>query len=76
MRRRSLLIAAFACLVVFPALAQAPPQGTPIRVRGTVDKLDGKTLTVKTKDGQTASVTLAEDVNVVATTSPDRRHEQ
>lgn len=64
MRRISLLIAAFACLVVFPALAQTPPQGTPVRVRGTVDKLDGKTLTVKAKDGQIATVTLADEVNV------------
>jgi hypothetical protein len=60
-----LLAVALACLVVFPALAQAPPQGTPVRVRGTVDKLDGKTLTVKLKDGQTASVTLADDVSVI-----------
>lgn len=68
MRRMPLLIAALAWLVVFPALAlaQAPPQGTPIRVRGTVDKLDGKTLTVKLKDGQTQPVTLADDVNVIA----------
>ena len=64
MRRMPLLIVALACLVAFPALAQTPPQGTPVRVRGTVDKLDGKTLTVKLKDGQTQSVTLADDVNV------------
>jgi hypothetical protein len=61
----SLLIVAFVCLVVVPALAQTPPQGTPVRVRGTVDKLDGKTLTVKSKDGQTTSVTLADDVGVI-----------
>ena len=64
MRRTPLLIVALACLVVFPALAQTPPQGTPVRVRGTVDKLDGKTLTVKLKDGQIQPVTLADDVNV------------
>jgi hypothetical protein len=64
MRRSPLLIVALACLVVFPALAQTPPQGTAVRVRGTVDKLDGKTLTVKLKDGQTQPVTLADDVNV------------
>lgn len=64
MRRMSLLIIAFASLVVFPALAQTPPQGTPVRVRGTVDKLDGKALTVKSRDGQTVTVTLADDVHV------------
>jgi hypothetical protein len=64
MRRMPLLIAALAWLAVFPALAQAPPHGTPVRVRGTVDKLDGKTLTVKLKEGQLQPVTLADDVNV------------
>ena len=61
---RGVLIVALTGAITLPTLAQTPPQGTPIRVRGTVDKLDGKTLTVKLKDGQTASVTLADDVNV------------
>jgi hypothetical protein len=61
---RGVLIVALTGAITLPTLAQNPPQGTPIRVRGTVDKLDGKTLTVKLKDGQTASVTLADDVNV------------
>ncbi len=42
-------------LLALPALAQAP-QGTPMRVRGTVEKLDGNTLMVKSRDG--ADVTL------------------
>ena len=72
MRRMSLLsngllIVALIGLVALPALAQAPaPQGTPTRVRGTVDKLDGKTLTVKSRDGQPVAVTLADDVSVIA----------
>jgi len=61
---RSLSIIALVSCFTLSALAQTPPQGTPVRVRGTVDKLDGKTLTVKTKDGSTATVTLADDVNV------------
>jgi len=64
MRRMPLLILALMGLIVVPALAQSPPQGTPTRVRGTIDKLDGKTLTVKTKDGSTATVTLADNVLV------------
>jgi hypothetical protein len=52
--------------VVLPALAQAPPQGIPARVRGTVDKLDGKTLTVNSKEGGSVAVTLADDASVTA----------
>jgi hypothetical protein len=64
MRRLSLLIVMFAGLIALPAFAQAPPapQGTPTRIRGTVDKLDGATLTVKTKDGQSTSIALADNV--------------
>jgi len=66
MRRIAFLVVALAGLIVVPALAQNPPapQGSPTRVRGTIDKLDGKTLTVMTKDGSTATVTLADDVGV------------
>ena len=48
-----------------PGLAQAPPAGTPTRVRGTVDKLDGQMLSVKARDGQTVTITLAPDVKVL-----------
>jgi hypothetical protein len=65
MRPMSLFIVALAGLVALPALAQTPPpQGTPTRIRGTVEKLDGKTLTVKTKDGQDVAVALADNVVV------------
>ena len=59
MRSTSFLAAAFVALLVLPVLAQAPPEGTPTRIRGTVDKLDGQTLTVKSRDGQSLTVTLA-----------------
>jgi hypothetical protein len=68
MRRLSLPIVALVGLIALPAFAQAPPaqapaaQGTPTRIRGTVDKLDGNTLSVKTKDGQSASIALADNV--------------
>lgn len=63
MRPLSLIIVAIAGLVALPALAQnPPPAGTPTRIRGTVDKLDGNTLTVKAKDGQSVSVALADNV--------------
>ena len=46
-------------LLVAPSLAQAPPVATPTRVRGTVEKLDGQTLAVKTREGPVATITLA-----------------
>lgn len=49
-------------LAVVPALAQA--QGTPTNVRGTVEKLDGHTLTVKSRDGTDVTVTLAPNFSV------------
>jgi len=43
----------------------APPDGTPTRVRGTVEKLDDHNLTVKSRDGQSLSITLAPDVDIL-----------
>jgi hypothetical protein len=63
MRPLSLLIVAMAGLVALPAFAQnPPPAGTPTRIRGTVEKLDGNTLAVKAKDGQSVTVALADNV--------------
>jgi len=66
MRRISFLAAALAAVLSAPALAQAPPppDGTPTRVRGTVEKLDGKTLVVKARDGAMVNITLADKVTV------------
>lgn len=62
---RKIAIAALIALVVGPALAQAPPAGTPTRIRGTVDKLDGQNLLVKSRDGQTLTIELAANVAVI-----------
>ncbi|HWO86354.1 MAG TPA: hypothetical protein VNN75_07690 [Stellaceae bacterium] len=53
---RKLAIAALIALAVGPALAQTPPAGTPTRIRGTVDKLDGQNLMVKSRDSQTLTI--------------------
>jgi len=50
--------------LAFPAVAQQAPQGTPTRIRGTVEKLDGQTLTVKSREGQQVTITLAPNVTV------------
>ena len=62
---RKVAIAALIALVVGPALAQTPPAGTPTRIRGTVDKLDGQNLMVKSRDGQTLTIELAANVAVI-----------
>jgi hypothetical protein len=63
MRRIALLSIAFAGLVVAPALAQAPPAGV-AWARGTVDKLDADTLSIRTRDGGLASVALPPDARI------------
>ena len=62
---RKIAIAALIALAVGPALAQTPPAGTPTRIRGTVDKLDGQNLMVKSRDGQTVTIELAANVAVI-----------
>jgi hypothetical protein len=62
--RRLAIGAALMILAVGPALAQAPPAGTPTRIRGTVDKLDGQTLTVKSREGPVLTIALAANFTV------------
>jgi hypothetical protein len=64
--RKIALAAAVIGLFTMPAFAQTPPpDGTPTRIRGTVETLDGQKLTVKSRDGQSLSVALAPDVEVL-----------
>jgi hypothetical protein len=58
------IAAVFAALLAVPALAQTPPAGAPMRVVGTVDKLDGNNLTVNMTDGQPVTVVLADNAAV------------
>jgi hypothetical protein len=55
---------ALIALLALPAAAQNAPEGTPTRVRGTIEKLDGQTLTVKSRDGQQLTIALAPNVTV------------
>jgi hypothetical protein len=56
----ALLIAAISAV----AIAQAPAN-PPVRIRGTVEKIDGQNLTVKARNGETMNVKLAENYAVV-----------
>jgi hypothetical protein len=60
---RPTLIAAIFALMAIPAQAQSP-EGTPTRIRGTVEKLEGQILTVRTRAGQEVSVTLAPNFTI------------
>ena len=47
-------------------MASASAQDKPVRVRGTVEQVDGAVLSVKSREGDTLKVKLADDVKVVA----------
>jgi hypothetical protein len=68
MRSTSLFAFILIAALTAPALAQAPPSapptGTPVHVRGTVEKLDGQNLTVKSRDGRSLSIVLAPNFTV------------
>src|SRR5438045_8707532 len=57
--RSKYIAAVFAALLTLPALAQAPPEGTPTRIRGTGEKLAGQTVTVKSREGDAVPVAVA-----------------
>jgi hypothetical protein len=69
--RRSLLIALGCCLtgtgLVRTAMAQATPQGSPpVRIRGTIDSVNTRTMEVTSRTGEKITLALAPDVGVVA----------
>ena len=64
MTTRLLLCGALIALIAVPVAAQNAPQGTPTRVRGTVAKLDGQNLTVKSREGSELTIVLAPNVTV------------
>lgn len=53
-------------LLSVPVFAQAQQPTPPARIRGTIEKFDDHTLTVKSPDGDTVAVTLAQDFTVRA----------
>jgi hypothetical protein len=59
MRTIALAIAMLGMLVL-PALAQTPDAPAPVRVRGTIEKVDGDNLTVKARDGTEVKVAVTD----------------
>jgi len=45
------------------AWAQQPP--APTRIRGTIESIDGKTLSIKTREGTDVKVNVTDDLNVI-----------
>jgi hypothetical protein len=65
MTRRALGLAGLSLIVATSAVwAQQAP--APLRIRGTIEKVDGNMLTVKSRAGETMTVKLADDVRVAA----------
>jgi len=62
--RRLAIAAIVVALAAGPVLAQSQVEGTPTRVAGTIEKLDGRTLIVAGRDGQKQSVTLSADAKI------------
>jgi len=63
---RVLLAAGFMMASVAAMAQPAAPQGQPTRLRGTVQQLDGQTLTVLSNANLAVKVTLPENLNVLA----------
>ena len=62
--RRRVGLTAFAALFATSfAVAQAPQT---VRVRGTIEKVDGQTLVVKARDGSTPTIKLADNARLTA----------
>ena len=66
MTTKLLLAGALIALLALPAAAQNAPEGTPMRIRGTVEKLDGQMLTVKSREGPQLTIALAPNFTVAA----------
>jgi hypothetical protein len=70
-RTRAALAALLVAALSLPALAQAPAS-PPVRVRGTVEKLEGNNMTVRTGNGQDLAVRLADNYGVMGVARASR----
>ena len=62
---RALMMIGAACAVML-ASSSGFAQDKPVRIRGTLEQMDGGMMTVKTRDGDTLKVKLADDGKVIA----------
>jgi len=66
MMTRRLIAASSLALLLATSVAVAQNPAPPVRVRGTIEKVDGQTLTAKLRDGTEATVKLADNARVTA----------
>jgi hypothetical protein len=66
MMRKTISVLGAAGFVLITAAASLAQQPQNVRVRGTIEQVDGSVLTVKSREGETLKVTVADDVKVVA----------
>src|SRR5689334_15473802 len=64
MLRKSAVAAAIAMLFALPVLAQNPPAAPPVRVRGTIENVDGANFTVKARDGMDVKVAVTDATRI------------
>jgi len=60
-----LLVASFTAISVFASAAWAQ-QAPPVRIRGTIESVDGNTLGIKTREGSDVKVNMTDNVAVFA----------
>ena len=64
LRTPRLLVAAFTAFVVMSGTASAQKAPT-VRIRGTIEAMDGNTLSIKTREGSDVKVNITSDIGVI-----------
>src|ERR1700744_1990004 len=59
------LLASLAIVSVLGSSAFAQQSPTPTRIRGTIESVDGKTLSIKTREGTDVKVNMTDDITVI-----------
>jgi hypothetical protein len=59
------LVASLAVISVLATSAWAQQPPAPTRIRGTIDAVDGKTLSIKTREGTDVKVNMTDDLTVI-----------
>src|SRR6202012_4679482 len=59
------LAASLAVVSVLASSAFAQQSPTPTRIRGTIESVDGKTLSIKTREGTDVKVNMTDDIAVI-----------
>jgi hypothetical protein len=59
------LVASLALVSVLASAAWAQQPPTPTRIRGTIESVDGKTMSIKTREGTDVKVNMTDDITVI-----------